>query len=174
MIRNPDLQGISASKFVMFRCLVTMGHADGILCDREKEYLRGLLDANRLSRVQKQTIENDFADPVPLRLLLPLITDPLYRGQLVYFAQLMAYKDGHLHPTEAELIEKLRTYLLDEGQLNDLKAIAGDLTARDMRAHDTAAGDGVTGERPGGNIDPRVQGWFAFFFDLLSVIRFFM
>jgi len=45
--------------------------------------------------------------------LLANINDPKYRGQVVYFARLLAHKDGELHPNEEKLLERMRLTVTD-------------------------------------------------------------
>ena len=155
---------IPKSKFIMFRCLVSMAHADGILCDREKEYMRTLLDGHRLSLVQKQTIEDDFVSPAHMHLLVKMIDEPVYRSQVVYFAHVMAHKDGVLHPNEEFMLGKLRDYMLDQADLQSLRPHVRDVLARTMDRHDIDSGEPTQ----------REKAWFGYFMEGLAILRYFM
>ena len=79
-----------------------------------------------LSDEQYQIMQNDLDVAQPVSELLPYINDPSYKGQLLYFARLMAYKDGVLHPSEEELIQKFHGYATDN---LDVESIRKDVQA---------------------------------------------
>ena len=105
-----DTQSVSESKFYMVRCLIAMAHADGEVCDEERAYMHALMSRLPLSQEQEAALENDLEHAQPIEDLLPHVKDPKYRGQLPYFARLMAQKDGEFHPSEQELMGILHAY----------------------------------------------------------------
>lgn len=119
-----DEDQVSTSKFYMFRCLAAIAHADGIVCDEERAYLMALITHNPFSDEQKATLLNDLDQAQKIENLLPYINDPVYRGQIAYFARIMAFKDGNLDPSEEDILNKLEAYSI-EGV--DLDALQGDI-----------------------------------------------
>ncbi len=95
----------------MWRCVVAMAHADGIMCDEECTYLEELFstmkNASNLSEEHYQTLMDDLDTAPDAAEMLSLIEEPELRGQAIYFARLLAYKDGEFHPNEEALLEKM-------------------------------------------------------------------
>ena len=133
---NPE-SGISNSKLSMFRCMLAIAHADGIYCDEEQGYMRTMMGNQNppLSEEQREILEDDMANPKALGDILPEIDEPEYRGQVVYFARLMAYKDGELHPNEDDLIERLHANAMDNVDMDALREDVKKAVALNMEAH---------------------------------------
>lgn len=98
-------------KFYMWRCIVAMAHADGLIHEQEETYLNRIFDNMKqragLPENHYRILRDDLENPQDVGRLLPYINDPQYRSQVVYFARLLAYKDGELHPSEEQLLHKL-------------------------------------------------------------------
>lgn len=115
---------VSTSMFYMWRCVICIAHADGMIHADELTYLRrifGNMDrAYGLSDEQKEILEDDLHKEKRIADLLPYINDPYFRSQLIYFGGLLAHADGDLHPSEETLLKKLRAdqlASLDMGQI---------------------------------------------------------
>ncbi len=114
----------STSKFYMWRCVTAMAHADGMVHEAEETYLNRIF-LNMRERVGMpeeyyETLCSDLSTPQNVEDFLPHINDPVYRGQVVYFARLLAFKDGEMHPSEEQLLAKLHA-VVTEGL--DMEAI---------------------------------------------------
>lgn len=101
---------VSISKFYMLRCLMVMAHADGVVSETESAYVTNIINRVPLSPRQREIIERDFKNPPKLEDLLPHITEPAFRGQVVDFARIMAHRDGVLDPSEKDLLRKLYAF----------------------------------------------------------------
>lgn len=103
---------VSHSMFYMWRCVIVVAHADGEIQPQELAYLRRIFAnmdrAYGLTALQKSTLEDDLVNPKRMCDLLPQINDPNFRGQLIYFAGMLAHSDGSLHPSEDAILKKLR------------------------------------------------------------------
>lgn len=133
---------VSTSKFYMFRCLAAIAHADGIVCDEERGYMMALISHVPFSAEQKDILLNDLDHAQKIESLLPYINDPVYRGQVAYFARLMAFKDGHLDPGEKEILDKLEAYSIEGVDLEALqddvkKAVDAKLFEYDVRVENS-------------------------------------
>lgn len=105
---------VSHSKFTMLRCLTVMAHADGFIDLSEIAYIEHFIEKlPQLGEDQIATLRNDLKSPPPIEDLLREMNDPRYRGQLVYFARIMAYKDGTLHPDEEQLLNYIYKHVMD-------------------------------------------------------------
>lgn len=127
---------VTTSKLYMLRCLIAMAHADGILCDEEHAYISALMNRMPLSEEQRKTLEEDLDNAKSVSELLPHISEPSFKGQLVYFARLMSYKDGNLHPNEEELLQKLHSYSTDGLDMDEIRASAQSAAEKEIALHD--------------------------------------
>ena len=120
----------SISKLYMWRCIITMAHCDGLVHESERQYLTQIFDNMRaksgLSQENYILLMSDLSDSQDTFEMLSRINEPAYRGQVTYFARLLAYKDGNLDPSETDLLEKLHGHIT-EGL--DMKAIKQDVAA---------------------------------------------
>jgi len=129
---NFDKDFVSNSKFYMLRCLITMAHADDVLTDVERSYMEAFMLRLPLTDEQKSTLEDDLTSPAPIEDLLPNINEPSYRSQVLYFARLMAFKDGNLEPTETDLLNKIKAMTTDGLDIEALKKEAKIAAEYDM------------------------------------------
>lgn len=117
-------QDYSHSRFYKWRCITSMAHADGVLHEQEVEYLesifQNMLKSGALTQEAYETLQKDIQKPQPPFEMLIKINDPAYRAQVIYFARLLAHKDGEAHPSEQQLLEKLH-FAVVEGM--DIEAI---------------------------------------------------
>jgi len=99
------------SKLYMWRTIIALAHADGQVCESERAYLEGVLDRMRestdISDEQYSTLRRDLTKPHDAMQMLAHVQDPRYRGQILYFARLLANKDGILCEKEQDILEKL-------------------------------------------------------------------
>ena len=129
---------VSTGKFYMFRCLIVMAHADGVFSDIERGYMYSFMNHQRvlLSDEQYKTLEDDMDNPKAIEDLLPYINEPQYRSQLLYFARLMAFKDGVKTPDEDALLQKLHASTTDGIDLDTIRAEAKDAAQREINESD--------------------------------------
>lgn len=115
----------SISKLYMWRCVITMAHADGLIHEDERKHLTTIFDNMReragLSQENYILLISDLSDPQDPLEMLKHINEPQYRSQVVYFARLLAYKDGHLHPSEEELLQKLHAKVTDGLNMDEIR-----------------------------------------------------
>jgi uncharacterized membrane protein YebE (DUF533 family) len=122
--QNIDKNHISHSQFQMIRCVFAMAHADGHISDEERAYADQLIDRMPFSREQIAVLHNDLRQEQNIPDLLRQINEPRFRGQVVYFARLMAYKDGTLHPNEDDLLKYLHLKVSDGLDMDAIRADA--------------------------------------------------
>jgi len=148
IIRNND--PVVTSRFYMLRCLIAMAHADGIVCDEERGYITAIMNRINLTDEQRATMESDLDNAQKIEDLIKYINDPSYISQLTYFARLMAYKDGNIHPNEEALLEKLHSYATDGLDMDTIKTQVSEAVNFKMNVHDLK----IHANRPHG-------GWFG-------------
>lgn len=130
------VEPVGHNQFLMWRCIISMAHADGIVCDAEREYLDKIFDKMGLNDDQRKQLEKDIEENVDITGLLPQINDPAYRSQIVYFARLLAAKDGHICPDEKELLEKLHAQTSGRLNIEDIKKQVQENINDEMIRHD--------------------------------------
>ena len=125
---HPSLteEGVSQSFFYMWRCVVALAHADGVVRKEERDYLNDVFRNMPLTKEQYQTLLHDLEIPENINDFYKYIEEPEDRAQLVYFARILAFKDGEFHPTEQVLIEKLNIKATEN---IDMKRVSDDVQA---------------------------------------------
>lgn len=124
----------------MWRCIITMAHADGMIHDEERKYFNKIFNNMReragLSAENLALLVSDLSNPQDPFEMLKYINEPQYRSQVIYFARLLAYKDGELHPSEDALLQKLHAQVIEGVNLEDIKKEVQSNIAEDLKIHD--------------------------------------
>jgi len=111
---SPTRAPISDSTFQMLRCVITVAHADHVVKESERAFLRTLVaHVERglvLTPAHLARLEEDLRDPQDIDALLPLVTERSDREQLVLFAGLLAQADGEMHPNEEAILRKIKAH----------------------------------------------------------------
>jgi len=138
--RGTTGETVSTSMFYMWRCVICIAHADGMIHDKELEYLRrifGNMDrAYGLTDEQKALFEDDLENPKQIRDLIRYINDPYFRSQLIYFGGVIAHVDGDLHPSEDTLLKKLHADQLASLDMEQIRRDVHQAIESDMLLHD--------------------------------------
>lgn len=117
---------LSNSAFYMWRCVIALAHADGLVQQAERDYLERIFtrmdSLGSLTPEQKASFAADLAAPGGQSIpeLLSHINEPVWRSQLIYFGYLLARADGVLDPREEDILKKLHAdqlSSLDMGQI---------------------------------------------------------
>ena len=144
-VAQPGYKPVSESMFYMWRCVICMIHADGLVHEREVEVFDRLIaalgQAYILTPEHLETFRADMAPPQDIEKFLPQVTDPECQSLLIFFSQILASADGNVDFEEAELVGRLNGVF--GGQLETAETIAAirkDITAR--REAQGEAGDG--------------------------------
>ncbi len=145
----------SISKLYMWRCVVAMAHADGIIHQDEKDYLLTMFGNMRARAGMPDEyyaiLTEDLQSPQDVANLLPYINEPVYRGQVVYFARLLAYIDGELHPAEEKLLNKLHASVMKGVDLDAIRKEVAENVKQEIILHDAAI-DGAAPQKKSGNL----------------------
>lgn len=140
MSLHPSLQALNKpighNLFTMWRCVIAMAHADGVMHPEESSYLSHVFSKLHLTDEQKRIFAADIKAPQDLMGLFAEINEPVYRAMVYDFARLMAYKDGILSPSEEALLQRLRAELLPEGRLEEIRSEVRESVAMEMQVHD--------------------------------------
>ncbi len=134
--KNFDKDIVSNSKFHMLRCVIAMAHQDGEVCDEERAYMTAMARHLPLSDDQRATIMDDLDDAKDVADMFRNINEPKYRGQVCYFARLMAFKDGVLDPSEQDLLDKLHAMATSGIDMDAIRADAQAAVGMRMAQHE--------------------------------------
>jgi len=134
-----DRKPFTDSMFYMWRSIISVAHADGVLHAKERELFDKVFvhleQAYDIPPARRGTFEKDLAGNEDINTFLPHITDPECKALLLFFAQVVASIDGVLAYDEATLVGKLHATLADSPDTRDRvteirKAIADQMTQR--------------------------------------------
>jgi uncharacterized tellurite resistance protein B-like protein len=137
-----SLRPTSPSLIALWRCIIAVAHADGIIHEKEQAHFdrvfSSMTRAYDVSAAQLKTFADDLKTPQAIDGLLPGITDLEMRCLLANFAHAVAHVDGELHPEEKEILAKIDATVPSSPEAQKIRdAIQGDI-ARQMAQH---AGD---------------------------------
>ncbi len=133
---------VGTSQFYMLRCVVAVAHADGVVTPEEAAFVTEKFEHMPFTSEQKNTLLADLKTPQDVDYLLSHINEPKFRGQVVYFARLLAYKDGNLHPSEDELIKYLHLRVTQNLNMDAIRKDAAAAVAQKMTLHDVQIDSG--------------------------------
>ncbi len=158
MTVQPRISGqpVSNSTFYMWRCIIAIAHADGLVQDEERTYIRRIIDnmdhLYGLTPEQKATLAADLDSPLSQNIpdLLSHINEPSARADLIYFGGLLARADGVLDPREDDILKKLRVDQMasvDMKQINDhvKEAVADENFREDIAEQEMHPQTGLSG-----------------------------
>mgnify|MGYP006272464095 CR=1 FL=1 len=112
---------VGHSQFAMWRCIISMAHADGEFSKEEEDHLRLVFSKMGLSDEQRETLEEDMESPEDIDKLLPQINEPKFRSQVVYFARILAAKDGNICPNEQEMLDKIHAKTVGQVDIDAMR-----------------------------------------------------
>ena len=146
---QPQVSGqpVSNSTFYMWRVIIAIAHADGIVQAEERAYIERIIAnmdrAFGLSDEQKNTFQSDLDNPNMQNIgeLMSHINEPSVRGQVIYFAGLLVRADGSLDPREDEILKKLRTDQMSSIDMESVRAHTKAAVADEMFRHDLKMSD---------------------------------
>jgi uncharacterized membrane protein YebE (DUF533 family) len=142
MNKRPLIQNqpISNSLFYMWRCIIVIAHADGMIHDKERAYFANIFSnmdrVYGLSEEQKQAFADDLVNEKKISDLIRHINDPEIRGQLIYFGGLLARIDGDMHPSEEAILKKLHADQMASLDMEQIRTEVHAAVTSDMFRHD--------------------------------------
>lgn len=100
-------EGVSASKFYMWRAVVAMAHADGIVTPHELEFLQTSLQGVALSNGQMELLKKDIKYPQDIHVMFSQITDATDRREFFKLARILSWSDGDFDAQEKKILKSL-------------------------------------------------------------------
>lgn len=105
---SKDGKGVSDSRFYMWRAVFGMAHADEIVTEEEKKYLRNILGAEPFNQEQRLILEKDIDVPQDIAAMFVKIDDQNDRSQFFYHARMLVWSDGDFGEQEQKIIMRLK------------------------------------------------------------------
>lgn len=112
--------GVSESKFNMWRAVFAMAHADGIVTGEEEELLREFLSNTGFSDEQKNVLERDIMIPQQAGDFFHEITEQSDRDRFFYYARLISWCDGDFGKQEKQILDNLKISAEEISKNNEL------------------------------------------------------
>lgn len=142
LLSQPQKKPVSDSMFNMWRCIIMVAHADGVIHEKESEFFEkvfaSMAKVYALTEAHHQTWKEDLATAQSIDALLARVTDAECKSMLLYFSQVVAWIDGNLSTDESELLKKLHNSIMPNGPTERIMAdIRADIAARVVSRKDT-------------------------------------
>ncbi len=131
-------EGVSESRFYMWRAIFAMAHADGVVTEDEVEFLHEYLDHVNFSAEQEEILKQDLMDEQDIGGMYSKITDKNDRSQFFFFARMLVWSDGDYDEQEKEILHRLKkSHLsgLDMDEVSESIRSSADQVAEDVKLH---------------------------------------
>lgn len=118
------------SHYYMWRAVIAVAHADGVVHDKEKELfdkvIHSVARSYALTDEHLGTFTRDLQEAQDIYTLIPHISDPECKALLLFFSQIVASIDGSLAYDEATLVGRLHGKL---GSMPDTRERVSEIRA---------------------------------------------
>lgn len=100
-------QGISASRFYMWRAVFAMAHVDGVVTPHEIDFLREQMKDIPLSDGQIQTLAGDLGLAQDIHAMFRQITAAADKRDFFKYARILSWSDGDYAAQEKHILETI-------------------------------------------------------------------
>lgn len=107
-------EGISESRFFMWRAVVAMIHADGVVTPHELSFINDYIPDLNLSQKQLETIAEDLQVPKSVHGMYDRISKSEDRHDFFALARALSWCDGDYDEQEEKIIDALERSRIDE------------------------------------------------------------
>lgn len=114
-------QGITDSRFNMWRAVVAMVHADGVVTPHEIAFINDYIYDLNLSEGQMKVIGDDLQTPQDVYKMYARITDQGDRKDFFALARALSWCDGDYDGQEKRIIDCLEKNHMDDENMNLLE-----------------------------------------------------
>ncbi|MEM9469791.1 MAG: hypothetical protein AAF988_06470 [Pseudomonadota bacterium] len=105
---------MDASQFAMWRAVLAMVHADGIVTPHEVSFVNDQIKDLDFSEDQLAQLSEDFKTPQDVKVMFAEIKNQNHKKQFFMLARALSWCDGDLDDQEAHIIEVLEKQMLAE------------------------------------------------------------
>lgn len=99
--------GMSDSRFHMWRAVFAMAHVDGNVTQEEVDFARNYLDRAMFSDAQKEVLSEDLIERQSVGEMLAFVSDPADQSDFFQFSQMLAWADGDYSAQEKVLVDRV-------------------------------------------------------------------
>jgi hypothetical protein len=110
--------GVSESRFYMWRAVVAMVHADGVVTPHELSFVNDHVNAIRLSGAQTKIIGEDLKTPQDAYDMFARIYENQDKRDFFALARALSWCDGDFASQEENIIKHLEAVHMDEKTQN--------------------------------------------------------
>lgn len=114
------MQGVSDSKFYMWRTLFAIAHADDVVTDEELRFMTEAIEDVGFSPVQKEILRKDISTPQDITEMFRKIEDTKDQAAFFKFARSIVWIDGDYGEEEQEIMLKLKREHVKNVNIDDL------------------------------------------------------
>ena len=111
-------EGIAESRFYMWRAVVAMVHADGVVTAHELAFVNDYIHDIGLSSEQMKTISQDLQTPQDIYDMYAKIGDIQDKRDFFALARALSWCDGDLDGQEKHIIECLEEIHMNDESMN--------------------------------------------------------
>jgi len=105
--------GLSASQFYMWRAIVAMVHADGIVTPQELAFVQENTKDLPFTDAQRQVLISDFQTPRDVFTMFSQVTSPKDRRDFFILARALCWSDGDYDRQEKNIMEVLEGFQIE-------------------------------------------------------------
>lgn len=102
------MQGLSDSRFNMWRAVVAMAHADAVVKPHEINFILENTQNVPMTEEQRSTLAGDLRNPASMQELFDKIGNPRDKEDFFHLARAICWSDGDFDETEQAMLRQLR------------------------------------------------------------------
>jgi uncharacterized membrane protein YebE (DUF533 family) len=110
-------QELNNSRFNMWRAVVAMAHADGVVTLPELSFINEYLKEINLSSSQREVIGEDLRNAQDIIVLFSQITEQQDQVDFFALARALSWSDGDFDAQEKKIIKRLEGQMLDKWEV---------------------------------------------------------
>lgn len=115
-----DKAAISESRFYMWRAVFAMAHADNVITDEERRFMRAVIRDHNFTDFQKDILLNDIDNEQDISSMFSFISDQEDRTKFFYYARLLCWSDGDFDAQEQEILTRLKRCYIENVDFDKL------------------------------------------------------
>ncbi len=112
--------GVTDSELNMWRAIFACAHADNVVTQEERRFLRKAINSEPFSEAQRRVLEQDIEKGQSIGDMFALITDQKDRSRFFYFARMLFWCDGDFAEQEQKILTALAKTHFDSVKVEEI------------------------------------------------------
>jgi hypothetical protein len=112
--------GVTASELNMWRAIFACAHADNVVTQEERRFLRKAINSEPFSEEQRRVLEQDIEQGQSIAEMFALITAQKDRSRFFYFARMLFWCDGDFAEQEQKILTALAKTHFDSVKVDEI------------------------------------------------------